>query len=147
MKDTLTTSFAPDGVRPYFRTVVVDDSATLRENLCRFLGTHPLIRVVGTATQGNEALHMAELLRPDLVLMDLNMPLMDGLEATAILRRRFPAMRVIIMTVDDSIGAITAARAQGAHGFVAKARIMSDLMTEVGRVFSTPSVDKDRSSP
>src|SRR5689334_17696956 len=118
MKDTQTTPVVPGRIRSPFRTLVVDDSATLLENLCRFLEAQPLLQVVGTAAQGNEALHMAEVLRPDLVLMDLNMPLVDGLQATAILRNRLPHIRVIIMTIDDSPKAQASARAHGAHGFV-----------------------------
>ena len=135
MTDAQITPAVPDHTRLPFRMLVVDDSATLLERLCHFLDTQPLLQVVGTAGQGNEALFMAKVLRPDLVLMDLNMPLVDGLQATAILRRSLPDIRVIIMSVDDSPEAQASARAHEAHGFVGKARIMSDLMTEICRAF------------
>jgi CheY-like chemotaxis protein len=63
--------------------------------------------------------------------MDLNMPVMDGLKATAILRHRVPASRIIIMTLDDTATVRAEARAQGAHGFVWKLEIEDNLIPEV----------------
>jgi two-component system, NarL family, nitrate/nitrite response regulator NarL len=135
MKDTQARPTVPHRIRPPFHMLVVDDTACVLAGLCRLLETQPLIRVVGTAAQGNEALQMAEVLRPDVVLMDLNMPLVNGLQATAMLRHRLPDIRVIIMSVDDSPEAQASARAHGAHGFIWKPRMMSVLMTEIGRAF------------
>jgi DNA-binding NarL/FixJ family response regulator len=122
-----------DARRP-LRTLIVDDSALLLAVLRRFLDGESLVRVVDTAFDGVEAVRKAEILTPDLVLMDLNMPGMDGLDATVLLRRRLPDTRIIIMTLDDTLRAKNSARAHGAHGFVAKCRLVNDLMTEVKRV-------------
>jgi DNA-binding NarL/FixJ family response regulator len=135
MKLTPTTPPAPDNFRRPLRTLVVDDSVVLLERLCAYCKTLPLFQVVGTALDGSEALRMAELLGPDLVFMDLRMPVMDGLQATAILRRRLPNIRIIIMTMEDSATAEAEARAHGAHGFIWKPRIMNDLITEVRQVW------------
>jgi CheY-like chemotaxis protein len=135
MNQTLNTPPAPDNFPQPLRTLVVDDSFRFLKALCAYLQTEPLFQVVGTAMGGGEALHMAELLGPDLVLMDLHMPVMDGLQATAILRRRLPNIRIIIMTLEDSATAEAQARAQGAHGFIWKPRIVNDLITEVGQVW------------
>jgi CheY-like chemotaxis protein len=78
---------------------------------------------------------MVELLEPDLVFMDLHMPFMDGLQATAILRRRMPNMRIIIMTREHAATAEVKARAHGAHGFLRKLGITHGLITEVRRAF------------
>jgi DNA-binding NarL/FixJ family response regulator len=115
--------------------LVVDDSIILLESLCAYFKTQPLFQVVGTAADGREALRMAELLEPDLVLMDLHMPVMDGLQATAVLRRRVPNVQIIIMTLDDSATAEAMARAHGAHGYIWKLRIKDDLITEVRQVW------------
>ena len=125
----------PARIRPPFHMLVVDDTASVLAGLCRLLESQSRIRVVGTATHGNEALQMAEVLRPDVVLMDLNLPLVDGLQTTAMLRSRLPDIRVIIMSVDDSLEAQAAARAHGAHGFIWKPQMMSVLMTEISRAF------------
>ena len=127
----------PDSFPIPLRTLVVDDSAVLLENLCFFLKGKPLFQVFATAGDGSEALRLATLHEPDLVLMDLNMPVLDGLQATARLRRDLPKLRIIIMTVDDSAQAKSAALAHGAHGFIRKESIMNDatLMAEVRKAF------------
>jgi DNA-binding NarL/FixJ family response regulator len=117
MKQTPTTPPAPDNFPHPLRTLVVDDSVVLLEGLCAYFKTQPLFQVVGTAMDGSEALHMAELPGPDLVFMDLRKPVMDGLQATAILRRRLPNIRIILMTLEDSATAEAEARAHGAHLF------------------------------
>ena len=117
------------------RTMVVDNSAVFLQTFCFYLKTQPMFQVVGTAMDGGEALHMAELLEPDLVFMDLHMPVIDGLQATAILRRRLPNVRIIIITLEDSATHEAQARAHGAHGFIWKRQIISGLITEARRVF------------
>jgi two-component system nitrate/nitrite response regulator NarL len=143
MNQTPTT---PDNFPHPLRTLVVDDSVKFLEVLCGYIKTQPLFQVVGTAMGGEEALHMAAFLEPDLVLMDLHMPIMGGLQATAILRRGVPNIRIIIMTIEDSATAEAEARARGADGFIGKPRIMKDLLTEVRRVFHLDDTKDERSS-
>ena len=127
-----------DRVNSPFRTLVVDNSAFLLERLCRLLDAQPMIQLVGTARQGLEALYLAEVLQPDLVLLDLNMPLVDGVHAAAVLRRRHRHLLVIIMSIDGSPQAQASARAHGAHGFVWQPRIHGDLMSEIHRAYEAP---------
>lgn len=123
-----------EGSRP-FRTLIVDDSAVLREKLCDYFREQSRFEVVGTARDGIEALERAEALRPDFVLMDVRMPRLNGLEAAAILRRRLPGLRIILMSLDDTAALRSAAARQGAHGFIGKRQIItSHLMKEIGRV-------------
>jgi two-component system nitrate/nitrite response regulator NarL len=146
MKQTPTTPTALDNHPHPLRTLVVDDSVMFMEGLCAYLMTEPLFQVVGTALDGSEALHMVDLLEPDLVFMDLHMPFMDGLQATEILRRRMPNMRIIIMTREHAATAEVKARAHGAHGFIRKLGITHGLITEVRRVFH-PDTHKGRAEP
>jgi DNA-binding NarL/FixJ family response regulator len=146
MKQTPTTPPTPENFPHPLRLLLVDDSAGLLASLCAYFETQPLFQVVGTALDGGEALHMAELLGPDLVLMDLRMPVMDGLQAMAILRRRVPNTRIVIMTMEDSATVETEARAHGAHGFIWKPRIMSDLAIELQRAFLSDHTKDERSS-
>lgn len=83
------------------RTIVVDDSRTALKAICAVVERQGL-RVVGTATNGRAALALAHSLQPDLVLMDVEMPTMDGIEATSHLQQECPATRVMIVTVHDS---------------------------------------------
>lgn len=101
------------------RVLLADDHTMLRESLNRFL-TDEGFDVVGEAGDGEEALRLAEELRPDVVLMDVSMPVLDGVEATRALRRRLPETEVVVLTMfGDSAVADRAFRA-GAAGFLAK---------------------------
>lgn len=140
MKAIQNTPALRDRMRSPFRTFVVDASTFLLERLCRLLDAQPMIELVGTAREGLEALYLAQVLQPDLVLIDLNMPLLDGVHAAAMLRRRHRHMLVIIMSIDGSPTAQASARAHGAHGFVWQPRLHGDLMSEIHRASNeTPS--------
>ena len=144
MKQVPTTPPAPNDFPHPLRTLVVDDSVVFLRTLCSYFKTEPMFQVVGTAMDGREALRKAELLGPDLVFMDLRMPVMDGLQATAILRRRGLQMRIIIMTMEDSATAEAEARAHGAHGFIRKPRIANDLITELRCAFRSEHTKDER---
>jgi len=102
------------------RIVVVDDHSVVRQGLKMFLGLDPELEVVGEAVDGAEGIKQAKLLKPDVVLMDLLMPVMDGITAIGILRRELPDTEVIALTsvLEDSsvIGAVRA----GAIGYLLK---------------------------
>lgn len=102
------------------RVLIVDDQAIVCEGLRVILGASPTIVVVGTAHNGAQALEEAERLRPNLVLMDLNMPQMSGVEATRLLRERLPLIPVLVLTTyDDDAWVVDAIRA-GAAGYMLK---------------------------
>jgi DNA-binding NarL/FixJ family response regulator len=106
------------------RVLVVDDSPVFRESLGEFLKQHSEIQLVGTAASGREAVKMVEELSPDLVIMDLIMPEMNGLEATRLIKAA-PAGRpqVILVTLHEPRPFAKAATNAGADGFVRKADI------------------------
>ena len=139
-----TAALSTSGVRPPLRILIADDSTLFLTCLHRLLDAQTLVQVVGTAANGREAIHQADALAPDLVLMDLDMPGMDGLQATTLLRRRQPNTRIILMTLDETVKARAAARAHGAHGFVGKSRMVGDLMTEIKRVFELKHAEDER---
>ena len=120
------------------RTLVVDDTAPVLRAICSFLATQGNIEVLGTAQNGRQALEQAEVLRPELVLMDMHMPEMNGLEVTARLRKMLPATRVVMVTVHDYPEVRRTCKASGAHGFVSKNRLTEELPGEIHRVFSGP---------
>lgn len=80
------------------RVLLVDDHAVVRQGLRLFLGLDPLIDVIGEAANGEEALHAAQTLHPEVIIMDLMMPVMDGITATRTLKRQHPDMEVIALT-------------------------------------------------
>jgi YesN/AraC family two-component response regulator len=92
--------------------LVADDQALIREGIASLLGIEPGIEVVGTAADGSDAVAKALALTPDVVLMDVRMPGVDGVQAVALLRQRLPACRVLMLTTfDDQEYVIRALRA------------------------------------
>ncbi len=108
-------------------TLIADDSAVALETLGSFLNMHDSFSVVGVAHNGAQAVRLAEALHPDLVLMDLQMPEMNGLEATKRLKAQTDAPCIIILTASDSALLRAAASAVGADGFVSKPDLFEQL--------------------
>lgn len=102
------------------RVLLVDDSPEMRHLLRMILRRDDRFEVVGEAGDGREAVEQAERVRPDLVLLDLRMPVMDGYEALPLLRERHPAARVVVVSGLDPLHAAPKALALGAHGYIEK---------------------------
>ncbi|MBK7895540.1 MAG: response regulator transcription factor [Anaerolineaceae bacterium] len=129
---------------PVIRILIVDDQLLMRDGLASLLNIQPGIEVVGTAENGQEAvMRVAELL-PDVVLMDVRMPVMDGIVATAEIHRQFPAIKVLMLTTFDDEAYVTGALRAGAFGYVLKNTPALDLaqailMAQRGMVQLDPS--------
>lgn len=119
-------SAPPLPLRAPLRVLVADDQPLFLETLATTLELDGL-DVVGRAQDGREAARLARLLLPDLVLMDLDMPVMDGIEATRRIREALPSARVVILTGSDSAEDVDRARRAGATGYVTKDRLGADL--------------------
>jgi DNA-binding NarL/FixJ family response regulator len=102
------------------RVLIVDDQALFREALATLLEVQPEIEVVGEAANGDEAVRRAAELRPDVVLMDLRMPVLDGIAATNRLRTEQPGVRVLALTTFDDDEDVFAALRAGAVGYLLK---------------------------
>lgn len=124
-------------VRPHLgsrvRTVVVDDSAITLKTITSFLSRQSSVEVVGTAQNGAQAVALVKELQPDLVLMDVQMPGMNGLDATAQILRESPSVRVVMITVNDTPELRVAANEAGASRFIPKPqlwRVLPDVLRE-----------------
>ena len=102
------------------RVLIADDQWVVRDGLVLLLGLVDGIEVVGAAADGAEAVRLAEQLRPDVVLMDLDMPVLDGAEATAMLRERVPSSSVLVLTTYADELSIFPALKAGARGYLTK---------------------------
>ncbi|MGY1591785.1 response regulator [Geodermatophilus sp. SYSU D00708] len=111
------------------RVLVVDDQALFREALVTLLGARPEVEVAGEAADGAQALERAAELQPDVVLMDLHMPVLDGIAATRRLRVEQPAVRVLALTTFDDDEDVFAALRAGALGYLLK-DVSSDRLVE-----------------
>ena len=111
------------------RVLLADDQALFREALATLLGVRPEVEVVGEAANGAEALDRAAALAPDVVLMDLHMPVLDGIRATRRLRAERPEVRVIALTTFDDDEDVFSALRAGAVGYLLK-DVTSDRLVE-----------------
>lgn len=102
------------------RIIVVDDEILLRDGIKTILDLEEDIEVVGTAANGQEAYAMAQRLQPDVVLMDVRMPVMDGVQSLKLIKRELPQTKVIVLTTFNDEEYIVSALANGADGFLLK---------------------------
>lgn len=102
------------------RVLLVDDHPVLREGIKSSLAGTPGVEVVGEVTNGADVLERARALVPDVVLMDLNMPHLSGIEATALLRRELPRVRVLVFTIHHESQYVAQVIRSGAHGYITK---------------------------
>jgi DNA-binding NarL/FixJ family response regulator len=134
---------APEPAR--IRVLIVDDHAMVRRGMRDFLDLHADLEVVGEAADGLEALAACDALLPDVVVMDLLMPGLDGIAATAQLKARHPAIEVVVITSFIEEDRITAAIEAGASGFLLKDAEADDLAGAIrsawaGEVYLDPAV-------
>ncbi|MDH4068355.1 MAG: response regulator transcription factor [Dehalococcoidia bacterium] len=127
------------------RVLITDDHAIVRDGICALLALTGDIEAVGEATNGREALEMVKKLVPDVVLMDIAMPLMNGLEATRRIHKEFPQTKVIVLTQYEDREYVLPVIEAGAGGFVSKTAASSELTSAIrsvyrGDSFLSPSV-------
>ena len=125
------------------RLLIVDDHEVVRQGLRVFLGSDPEIEIVGEAEDGIQALEVARRLQPDVVLMNLVMPRMDGIDATIVLRKELPDTEVIILTSELDEERLVAAIRAGAIGYLLKDTTANDLRRAIiaaanGQVLLSP---------
>jgi two-component system response regulator NreC len=134
-----------DGRETVIRVMLVDDHTILREGVRALLASEPEIVVVGEASDGQEALDKVEALRPDIVLMDMVMPRMNGLEATGHIKRRHPEVKVLILSMYDDDEYVQQVIQAGASGYLLKGMAADDLIlaireVQAGSSFLNPTV-------
>ena len=126
------------------RLVLVDDHDLARAGLRELLSDEPSVDVVGEASCGEEAVALCDRVRPDLSLMDIRMPNMDGLAATRAIKRRQPGISVLMVTMQEDSDYLLEALKAGAAGYVLKGASSDELVSAVLRVLSGDSpLDSD----
>jgi CheY-like chemotaxis protein len=120
--------------------LIADDHEMLRRGVRNTLQTEPDLEICGEAVDGQDAVDKARALRPDLVILDINMPLLNGLVAVRQILRYSPNTKIVIFSVHDSDQTRQEVRAAGAHGFVSKGKDGHDLLRVVRDVLRTNKI-------
>lgn len=123
------------------KVLIVDDIAETRENIKRMLQFDNAIEVIGAARSGSEAIDMVNQLKPEVVLMDINMPDMDGIQATEAIRRKTPWVQIIILSVQNDMSYMRRAMLAGARDFLTKPPAIDELTAAIRRA-GTMAVDE-----
>jgi two-component system, NarL family, nitrate/nitrite response regulator NarL len=118
-------------VQPAIRVVIVDDEPPFMQMLQSLLDVEAGVEVAGKAANGKQAVKLVQELEPDVIVMDVSMPVMDGLEATREIRERDPNARVLILTGGTNATDVDKARTAGASGYLTKDRIAAELVAEI----------------
>ena len=123
------------------RILVVDDSAVFRQTTSSFLKSLPHLEEIGAAATGSEAMKLVSRHRPDVVLLDLQMPDISGLETMERIRPLNPITRVVMLTMHDGEIVRAACLVRGADGFVSKNRMREELPAVMRRLFAEQFAD------
>jgi DNA-binding NarL/FixJ family response regulator len=116
--------------------LIADDDAGVRGSIRRVLDRDPDTEVIGEAADGEEAVRLARELHPGMVLMDISMPRMNGLEALRLTKQAWPDTKIIMVTIHDEEQYRAVATAGGADGFVLKKALGTDLLPAIRRITS-----------
>jgi DNA-binding NarL/FixJ family response regulator len=122
-------------VMPKIRVLIVDDHTLLRDGLSALLELVPDMEVVGEASNGREALERVRELLPDVVLMDIEMPVMGGLEASRRIRAQYPNSKVLVLSQYDDAGHVVDAVDAGVRGFVDKTAASAEVAASIRSVY------------
>jgi len=122
-------------MRDEIRVLIVDDHAILRDGIRSLLERQDDIQVVGEAANGRDALALVGNLRPDIVLMDVAMPEMNGLEATQLIKASYPQVRVLILTQHDDVAYVDPLLRAGASGYVLKRSGGREVLAAIRQVY------------
>ncbi len=129
------------------RVLIVDDHAFIRRGVETILQSFPEWEVCGEASNGSDAVQLANQLNPQVVLMDVTMPGMNGLEATRIIRKQHPEVKVILLTLHESSEVLRSGFRAGANGYLLKADAEEELMKALRVVvgdgsYISPKIDQ-----
>ncbi len=129
------------------RVLIAEDHTIVRQGLCALLRSDPDIEVAGEASDGSEAVEMAEKLNPDIILMDIGMRTLNGLDATRKIKKTLPHIRILVLTMYDNEEWIFQILKAGATGYLIKDSAMTDLISAIravhrGDSYLSPSISR-----
>jgi DNA-binding NarL/FixJ family response regulator len=133
---TITTMFRPFEMAPV-RILIADDHEIFRRGLRSLLESHPEWEVCGEAVDGQDAVDRVKELQPDVIVLDVGMPRMNGLEAAELIRKQIPDSRIVILSQHEPQVVKQAALSAGARAYVTKSQVSQELVTAIERIISS----------
>ncbi len=133
-KPPLRNDAARDESKQSVRILVVDDHEQFRQFLCSMLQKKSEWQVIAEASDGLQAVHKAEELQPDLILLDIGLPKLNGIEAARLIRKLAPDSKILFLSQEDSAEVVQEALSVGARGYIFKAYVGSELLFAVDAV-------------
>jgi DNA-binding NarL/FixJ family response regulator len=130
------------------RVLIVDDHAFIRRGVQTILNPFPEWEFCGEADNGNDAIRMAEALKPEVIIMDLSMPGLNGIEATRVIRKNQPAVKIVLLTLHESAELVRNAFRAGARGYLLKTDAEQELVKALAVVlgegsYISPKIDPE----
>ena len=116
------------------KVLIADDHAIVRRGLRTLIDSEPTMQLIGEAEGGRDAIEKVEAIRPDVLILDLSMPDMDGIAVTKAIKARFPEMCVLILTVHEDDALLRAALKSGASGYILKRAAEEELVAAIHRI-------------
>lgn len=129
------------------RILIVDDHEIFRRGLRSLLESRPEFEILGEAADGLQAIEKAMQLRPDLIVMDVSMPQLDGLQATRQIRKKLPEAKILILSQHDTSHMLSAALEAGANGYVTKSQVSRCLLSALEAVSNGRSFNWNGQGP
>ena len=118
------------------RVLLVDDNKNFLESLSRFLGPYPAIEIIGKVSDGKAALEICSRLNPELVMMDIRIPGINGFETARIMKTLENPPRILLLSFNDETEYLAESLSSGADGYLAKSDIISELFRQLSSIFS-----------
>ena len=125
---------SPNSISHTIKVLLVDDQKTIRYQLQRMLSNQADLKVVGTASDGKRAIALTESLQPDVILIDIEMPEMNGIEAASKIQQRFPNCKILILSSHEKPEYVQKIISAGADGYVLKTTPIGDLVIAIQSV-------------
>jgi DNA-binding NarL/FixJ family response regulator len=134
------------GKVPLLRILVADDHEAVRKGVCAILGSRKDVEVCGEAENGKEAIEKAHEFKPDLIILDITMPVLSGFEAAREIRKNLPHVPILILSMHESNQLIEEAKKIGVQGYVTKTQVGSTLLQAVDTLLAKQTFFPERSS-
>jgi two-component system response regulator NreC len=129
----------------FLRILIADDHEAVRKGVCAILGSHTEVEICGEAENGKEAIEKANAMKPDLIILDITMPVLSGFEAAREIRKTLPLVPILILSMHESNQLVEEAKKIGVQGYVTKTQVGGTLLQAVNTLLRKETFFPERS--